>query len=178
MKSFINSIMRIIGIIYDQIIRSFLSDLKLSGLSQNSIRFYKSDISSFTLWLKLKIRKTGILADDFKDLLPFIKSSFGESYKNDLISKSTPDVTINRKLSVLRRFSDFLYSKEFLSFDFAKNLQNISVAAPKKTVNFYAIIEDFKKHLEENKASKNTIKNYLADIRHFLNWIDSHHAVT
>ena len=168
--------MRIIGIIYDQIIYAFLDDLKLSGLSQNSIRFYKSDISSFTLWLKLKVRKTGIFADDFKDLLPFIKPSFGESYKNDLISKSTPIVTINRKLSVLRRFSDFLYSKEFLSFDFAKNLQNISAAAPKKTINFYAITEDFRKHLEENKASKNTIKNYVTDVRHFLAWVNQNYA--
>ena len=161
------------SIIYDQIIDTFLNDLKLSGLSQNSIKFYKSDISSFTLWLKLKVRKTGILADDFKDLLPFLKSSFGESYKNDLISKNIPTVTINRKLSVLRRFSDFLYSKEFLSFDFAKNLQNISITTSKKAVNFYAITEGFRKHLEKNKASKNTIKNYLADIHNFLNWVDS-----
>ena len=89
-----------------------------------------------------------------------------------------PEVTINRKLSALRRFSSFLYSKELLSFDFADNLQNISLNASKKTVDFYSVVEDFKKHLEGNKASKNTIKNYLADIRHFLNWIDSHHAAT
>ena len=168
--------MRIIGIIYDQIIYAFLDDLKLSGLSQNSIRFYKSDVSSFTLWLKLKVRKTGILADDFKDLLPFIKSSIGESYKKELILKNTPVVTVNRKLSAIRKFSSFLYSKEFLSFDFAKDLPNISVAHLPKPINFHAITENFRKHLEENKASKNTIKNYLADIRHFLNWIDSHHA--
>lgn len=172
LKSFINSIMHIIGIIYDQIISSFLDDLKLSGLSDNSIRFYKSDISSFVSWLKLELRKTGILSDNFKDLLPFIKPSFAENYKNNLILKGTPEVSINRKLSALRKFSDFLYSKEYLSFDFAKNLQNISVAVSKKTVNFYAITEDFRKHLEKNKASKNTIKNYLADIRHFLNWIE------
>ena len=161
------------GIIYDQIISSFLNDLKLSELSSNSIRFYKSDISSFVSWLKLELRKTGILSDNFKDQLPFIKSSFAENYKNYLFVAGTPHVSINRKLSALRRLSDFLYSKEYLSFDFAKNLQNISMAASKKVVNFYAITEDFRKHLEKNKASKNTIKNYLADIRHFLNWVNS-----
>lgn len=176
-KSFINSIMRIINIIYDQIVNEFLYDLKFSGLSDNSIRFYKSDVSSFILWLKLEVKKTGIIADDFKDLLPFLKSSFGNVYKNNLISKNIPTMTINRKLSVLRKFSSFLQSKEFIPFDFTKNLQNISVAVSKKTVNFYAVTEDFKKHLEQNKASKNTIKNYLADIHHFLNWIDSHHAI-
>ena len=164
------------SIIYDQIIDSFLNDLKLSGLSNNSIRFYKSDVFSFVSWLRLELRKTGILSDTFKDILPFLKTSFAENYKNYLIVTGTPHVSINRKLSVLRRFSDFLYSKEFLSFDFAKNLQNISITTSKKAVNFYAITEDFRKHLEENKASKNTIKNYLADIHHFLNWIDSHHA--
>lgn len=178
LKSIINSIMRIISIIYDQIIDTFLNELKLSGLSQNSIKFYKSDISSFVSWFKLELRKTGILAEDFKDILPFVKLSFGESYKKNLILGSTPAVTINRKLSVLRRFSSFLYSKEFLSFDFAKNLQNISIAPSPKAINFHAITEDFRKHLEENKASKNTIKNYLADVHHFLNWIDTHHATT
>lgn len=168
--------MRIISIIYDQIIDTFLNELKLSGLSQNSIRFYKSDISSFVAWFKLELRKTGILAEDFKDLFPFVKSSFGESYKKNLILRSTPAVTINRKLSVLRRFSSFLQSKEFLSFDFAKNLQNISIATSPKAINFHAITEDFRKYLEGSKASKNTIKNYLADVRHFLAWVNQNYV--
>lgn len=166
------------NIIYDQIISSFLNDLKTLGLSQNSIRFYKSDISSFASWLKSEVKNTGIIADDFKDIIPFIKPSFGENYKNVLVTKETPTVTINRKLSALRKFSNFLYSRKFLPFDFAENLQNISLAASKKTVNFYAITEDFRKHLEKNKASKNTIKNYLADIHHFLTWLDSNQPLT
>lgn len=170
--------MRIISIIYDQIIKDFLNDLKLSGLSQNSIRFYKSDIFAFVSWFKLELRKTGIFVEDFKDQLPFIKSSLGEDYKKHLFSKDIPAVTINRKLSVIRKFSSFLQSKEFLPFDFAKNLQNTSIKLLSKKVNFQIITEDFKKHLEAGKASKNTIKNYLADIHHFLNWIDSHHATT
>jgi len=168
--------MRIISIIYDQIIDTFSKELKLSGLSQNSIKFYKSDISSFVYWYKLELRKTGILADSFKELLPFLKSSVPDDYKGSLISKDVPLVSINRKLSALRKFSGFLYSKELLSFDFAKNLQNISANTHKKRVNFNAVIDEFKKHLEETKASKNTVKNYLADIHHFLNWIDLHHA--
>lgn len=170
--------MRIISIIYDQIIDSFLNDLKLSGLSQNSIKFYKSDISSFITWYKSDLKKTGILAESFKELLPFLKPSVSENFKGSLVSNNTPQVTINRKLSALRKFSDFLYSEGLLSFDFAKNLQNISLNTSNKAVNFYSVVDEFRKHLEENKASQNTIKNYLADIRHFLNWIDSHHAVT
>lgn len=170
--------MRIISIIYDQIIKSFLNDLKLSGLSENSIRFYKSDIFSFVSWLKLEIGKSGIFVDDFKGLLPFIKISFSENYKNNLISRAIATVTINRKLSAIRKFSNYLHSNDILSFDFAKDLQNISLPASRKTANFLAITENFKKHLQDNKASKNTIKNYLADIHHFLNWIDLHHATT
>ncbi|MEK7061563.1 MAG: site-specific integrase [Patescibacteria group bacterium] len=170
--------MRIINIIYDQIIKEFLSELKSSGLSQNSIKFYKSDISSFISWFKLELRKTGIFAEEFKDLFPFIKPSISKTYKEQLILNNTPTVTINRKLSTLRRFSAFLRSKEFLPFDFAKNLQNIPVIIHPKSVSFHKITDGFRKHLEENKASNNTIKNYLADIHHFLNWINSHHATT
>ena len=165
--------MRIISIIYDQILKEFLNDLKLSGLSPNSIRFYKSDLSAFASWFSHEVRKTGILANDFKDLLPFLKPSAAESYKKDLIKDSAPTITINRKLSTLRRFSSFLYSHELLSFDFAGSLQNIPAAVSKKTASFQIIVEDFKKHLEKNKAAKNTVKNYLADIRHFLNWVNS-----
>jgi len=170
--------MRIISIIYDQIIKSFLNDLKLSGLSENSIRFYKSDVFSFVSWVKLEVKKTGIFIEDFRGLLPFIKSSFAEDYKNNLISKGIPKATINRKLSTIRKFSDYLRSKELLSFDFAKDLQNIPLSASKKTLHFNEITDNFKKHLEKNKASRNTIKNYLADIHHFLNWLDSQHAAT
>lgn len=164
--------MRIINIIYDQIIESFLKDLKASGLSLNSIRFYKSDIFSFVSWIKKELRNTGIFVDTFSDILPFVKTSFAESYKKYLQSSHSPSQTINRKLSAIRKFSLFLYSQEILPLDFAKNLQNIPGLKRNNNTRLGSITESFKKHLEENKASKNTIKNYLADINHFLNWLE------
>ncbi len=175
-ESLINSIMRIISIIQDQIINAFLKDLKDSNFSKNSIKFYKSDVSSFISWIKSEINKNGVFIENFKDSLPFIKTSFADNYKKDLLSKETPTATINRKLSAVRKFSSYIHTKNLLSFDFAKNLENITLSGSIKKVDFSLISEEFKKHLEINKASKNTIKNYIADINHFLNWLNSHNA--
>ena len=163
--------MRIISIIQDQLISDFLGHLKSTGLSDNSIRFYKSDISHFAGWITLKVRSLGIFTEDLTDVIPFLKASMAPEYKKHLSQNNEAAKTINRRLSTLRRFSDFLVSKEILSFDFAKDLDNISLAlsSPKLPSS---LVEEFKKHLEENKASRNTVKNYIADVRHFLNWIE------
>jgi len=34
------------------------------------------------------------------------------------------------------------------------------------------ILDEFKNYLKQEKASQITIKNYLSDLRHFLNWLE------
>lgn len=169
--------MHIISIIQDQIINDFLEDLKSSGLSENSIRFYKSDISDFSSWLTSQIRLTGVFVESLAGTIPFLKQSHAISYKNYLIENKTAVKTINRKLSTLRRFSEFLVKEDIVSFDLSKDLNNISISS-KPSNSKLNIIEGFKEFLLLEKASRNTIKNYLADVRHFLNWIESKHATT
>ena len=167
--------MRIISIIQDQIINGFLKDLELSNLSKNSIRFYKSDVLDFSSWLISQIRSTGAFVECLKDTIPFLKKSHTFSYKIYLIQNKTAVKTINRKLSTLRKFSEFLSREGIISFDLCRDLENIPISL--KPSNLIPnIINNFEKFLLLEKASRNTIKNYLADVRHFLNWIESKHA--
>ena len=175
LKSINNSIMRIISIIQDQIINGFLKDLELSNLSKNSIRFYKSDVLDFSSWLISQIRSTGAFVECLKDTIPFLKKSHTFSYKIYLIQNKTAVKTINRMLSTLTKFYEFLSREGIISFDLCRDLENIPISL--KPSNLIPnIINNFEKFLLLEKASRNTIKNYLADVRHFLNWIESKHA--
>ena len=75
-----------------------------------------------------------------------------------------------------KEFPDY----QTISFDLAQGLENIHDSVAKKIdhqkTEILSLIGDFQKHLEQEKASKNTIKNYVADVKHFLTWIEINHA--
>lgn len=160
----------------DEIIYNFLIYLKSSGLSENSIKFYKSDLSAFVGWKINEMKRLGVQAEDFKGILPFLKPSDTQGYKNYLLQNKAPVSSVNRRLSSLRRISVFLNSSGVIDFDLAKNLENVSVAMKNNRYELCFLVKDFQKHLEAKKASKNTIKNYTADIQQFLSWFDHHYA--
>jgi site-specific recombinase XerD len=50
-----------------------------------------------------------------------------------------------------------------------------SVKKPKSKVD--PIVNDFRAHLEAEKISANTIKNYVSDVRQFLTWLESNNQI-
>jgi hypothetical protein len=88
-----------------KLIQNFLRYLSQKGISPKSLKFYKSDIASFLAWAKNeKINKNLI-------------KRYIESQK--LI---TPPATINRRLSTLRSFANFIQS------DFMNGIENVGFA--------------------------------------------------
>lgn len=84
-----------------------------------------------------------------------------------------PIKTINRRLSSLRKLSEFLLKTKLLEFDFCAGVKNIQLIQEKpKTDKTESILLDFHQYLENEKISKNTIKNYLSDIKQFFNWVE------
>ena len=55
----------------DKIKDLFLSHLDEKGVSPNTLKFYKSDLSHFIAWLLLKIRSLGTTADNLTEAVPF-----------------------------------------------------------------------------------------------------------
>ena len=109
----------------DSIKQGFFSYLKSSGLNINSVRFYRSDLNQFLNWLFFEIKSIGASAQNIKEALPFLTPDKVFQYKNFLVVNKTPAKTINRKLSVLRKFSKYLASVNLISFDLTRNLENI-----------------------------------------------------
>lgn len=160
-----------INILDDQINNNFITYLKDQGLSPLSLKNYKSDIAQFSYWLIFKTRALGVSVEYLVECFPFLTKNIGYEYRAFLLENSTARPTINRRLSTLRHLSRFLTECQVVDFDFMGNLENIGTS-PKKVV-FNPLLGEFEKHLKQNKASSNTIKNYLSDVRHFLTWLNN-----
>lgn len=156
----------------DSIRINFTEYLSNLGISPKSHKNYRSDISHFTEWVILKLRSFGSYVESLSDAVPFLSPDLAKEYKNYMIENKVPGKTINRRLSTLRHLSKFLFSSHSTDFDFTDGLENISFSKNKKQ-SLTPIITDFQSYLEGQKVSKNTVKNYVSDIRQFLVWMES-----
>jgi len=142
-------------------------------ISKNTLRFYRSDLYHFSGWLILTLRKMGIYIESFDEAIPYIKAHLITQYKEFMVKNNAPKTTINRKLSSLRNLSRFLVAANILDFDFMQTITNVPSIKEKKAHTVNPLLKGFKSHLESQSVSKNTIKNYLSDIKHFLDWLET-----
>ncbi len=143
------------------------------GVSSSTLKFYRSDFYHFSGWFILKAKTLGIATDRIEELLPLLSKSLAAAYRNFLEQNNIPPKTVNRRLSTLRHLAKFLTAIQILDFDFMEGQNNLNISK-----NSNSLVLNFRKHLEQDKASKNTIKNYLSDIKHFLSWLDSQETVS
>jgi len=156
----------------DRILKSFLTTLVDNGLSTVSVKNYSSDISHFSGWLILRVRSFGSFVESFSEAIPFIQKNMGLSYKTFLVQNAIPVQTVNRRLSSLRHLSRFLASSQILDFDFMDGIGNV-VNESQYLSSLESLVKDFESHLLQEKASPNTLKCYLSDIKHFLAWLEA-----
>jgi len=78
---------------------------------------------------------------------------------------TTSTATINRRLSSLRRFGDFLQTTNKLNNNPTQANSSI-IQQP----NLKQIIDKYQQHLKQQNLSPITIKNYLSDLKIYLLW--------
>lgn len=156
----------------NKITKDFFEYLKSLGVSKKTHKNYRSDISHFSGWLLFRLRHWGVIAESLTDAVPFLDIKLASEYKTFLTGNSVAEKTTNRRLSTLRHLARFLVASQILDFDFMDGIANIST---KETLPTYPLIAQFEKHLETERVSKNTIKNYLSDIKQFISWLEENH---
>lgn len=156
---------------FDKITNKFFQYLSSLGISKKTHKNYKSDVNHFTGWFLLKLRTLGIAAEELSEAMPFISKKTASEYKDYLSRNNISDKTINRRLSTLRHLGRFLLKTQILDFNFSENISNISHAKP---VDINPLVKQFEQHLQKENVSNNTVKNYLADIRQFMAFIDDY----
>jgi len=159
--------------INDEILLGFIDSLTEDKISSVSISNYRSDINHFSLWFARKISLSGVFVENFSDIIPFLKNDVGKIYKGHLAQMKLPVSSTNRRLSSLRRLSRFLLSRGFLAFDFMQEAGNVGKYRKEGSILVSeSFLAGFEKHLSQESSSKNTIKNYVSDVRHFLTWLE------
>ena len=157
----------------DEIVLGFLESLYKEGISKVSIANYHSDVNHFFSWFARRISLTGVYLETFSDILPFLKKDSGRNYKEFLVQVKLPTSSINRRLSSLRRISRFLLSRGLLAFEFMEATGNLGRYQKEgQTLAGNPLLTEFEKHLTLESSSKNTVKNYVSDVRHFLSWLE------
>ncbi len=158
--------------ILDSTKKDFFYYLSSLGISPMSHKNYRSDISHFHGWLKAHVKAFGAICETLGDAIPFLSTKVAGEYKTQLLNAKIPAKTVNRRLSTLRHFGKFLTSYQTLDFNFMEGIEN-ATSVKKPQANAISIINEFRAHLEAEKSSPNTIKNYLSDVRQFLSWLET-----
>ena len=153
-----------------QIKDRFIEYLTSMGVSNVSLKFYSSDLNHFCGWSIFKLRSLGVLAESFEEVVPFLSTKLSREYLNYLSQNNPATKTVNRRLATLRHLARFLISSQIIDLNFMDGIQNLSSQI---AGSVDPLIANFQRHLESQKVSKNTIKGYLSDVRHFINWLES-----
>lgn len=157
----------------DNVLQGFLESLFSENISRISAANYLSDINQFFPWFARQVNFSGVYVESFSDLLPFFKIDSGKIYKEYLLQLKIPVSSINRALSSLRRLSRYLLSRGLLTFDFMEATGNVKKYQKEgQTLASHPLLSEFEKHLSMESSSKNTVKNYVSDVRHFLSWLE------
>lgn len=156
----------------DLTVKNFLEKLLNDGKSKVSVKNYKSDLSHFLSWSILKLKSFGSYAENILEIIPFINKDFFNEYKSYMAENKIKAKTINRRLSTLRSFSRFLVSINALDQDFTDGIQNVGLKESSAVrLKDADIVSRFRESLtSDKKVSDNTIKNYVSDVKSFLNW--------
>ena len=157
------------------LLKTFAVYLKTQGASPLTIKNYLCDLNHFLGWTELFLRGQNLpfYPDEPKYFRQYFNQNLVARYKNYLTSNSLPWSTINRRLSTLRSFAKFCLAQAWISENPTQALDNVAKAIPTKEINSTKIVGEFKDALEAENNSSNTIKNYLADLREFLTFVET-----
>jgi len=154
-----------------EIFKNYLIIKKISPVTAKN---YLVDVNHFLNWLA---EKTGVKYQIVgKAIFGLFTEETLKEYKKDLLVAKTPLSTLNRRLSALRKFGEFGKKQEWLKENEAERIANaiksdFIISSVSKQPN-EEILGKFTQHLETEKVSSITIKNYLSDLRHFLGWLE------
>jgi len=148
----------------------FVSFLKETGASEKTRKNYRSDARYFLNWLIFTVEsQLGMIPRSHVTLVRLVTPELIEQYKRFLLANSIPASTINRRLSTIRTLFSFCQNMEWVT----TNPARVSHIPIRKTRSDdpHDLLDAFRRDLAEQGASKATVKNYMSDVRQFLDWI-------
>jgi len=143
------------------LVRSFSLYLKAKNVSPATLRNYLADARHFLNWLNLPFN------DPYK-IAQSITEETLKKYQQFLQENNIATSTINRRFSTLRQLGRFFISQGWSKKNPVKKVGNIT--AEKRNDFPQQLMEKFAKSLKDEGKSSTTIRNYLSDLRGYLEW--------
>ena len=137
-------------------VKGFSSWLKSKSYSSSTIRNYLSDTNAYINFFKnskLKISNSSIFSSDT------VSSYLQTIQKNPAYS---------RYLSSLTKFFQFALDQNLIKIDPLKQAQKV------KKPSIDDILSDYQSFLTKKHFSTSTIRNYLNDLRQFIDWSNNY----
>lgn len=129
-------------------------------VSKTTVKNYLSDLRFFASWLSHNNEL------NLEVLAKINQSNLGK-YKRFLLSQKSAKSTVNRRLASLRVFCQFCYQNKLLANDYTQTISNLPKVKPADK-KIHDLVSKFGKYLKNHRSSRNTIKNYTADVRKYL----------
>ena len=146
--------------------RVYLQSHKCSGVT---VRNYVADLNHFFNWLYQKTQISHEVAG--LGTLKLFNAETLQEYQHDSVQAQTPPATINRRQASLRKFAEFALNQGWLAVNPTVKMSNIDTQDSPLTAS--NLLQKFSKYLQKEHISPISIKNYVADTKHFINWLDS-----
>ena len=148
----------------------YIQHLTSQGLSKGSIRNYTADLQRFVRWFEIA---TGEQFSPEK-----LQGYHIEQYKQQLASDAVPQATARRYVASLKTFLKWIdpHGNIFSILPGAPlppegQLDSEQVSSPEFLSDISALSE-YTKFLEEQRLSKSSIRNYVADMTRFIRWFE------
>ncbi len=142
----------------NNLLKNFQFYLKQKNLTDKSIKNYISDIRRFFEWTA-------------KNNLNQLTQNTFSQYRDWLINQKTNTKSINRYLSSIRMFGLFLQEKQLAPINPTSAIENVK-DYDKKLGNIGKILREFQNSLVKEKLSQATIRNYISDVKQFLEYLE------
>ncbi len=147
--------------------KNFLITEKVASITQRS---YVSDARFFLNWYLSFLQNNLNLSSksDFSQVFKTINAKVLSAYNFFLLENKIPLKSINRKFSALRKLGSFCLTQNLFSENVFENLKNLSDRPlfPEHKCH----LGQFKDDLLKRNLTKITTKNYLTDVKQFLDW--------
>src|SRR4030042_5101276 len=107
----------------DSLFLAFFRSQKTSTKTQVN---YKSDIKHFFTWLLTRFEQSHVSTKNMRDLLCLTTSIYVDEYKHESAIGNTPIATINRRLSAVRKFFQYIKDLGYITDNPTEHINNIS----------------------------------------------------
>lgn len=160
----------------DNLVAEFRQSLETESFSSVTVKNYTSDLRHFIGWALFMSESQGNQIEDgsYHGFIQFISSSLIADYKTYLFNNQTPQKTISRRLSTMRKFCTFCISQGWMKENPAKHVVNAPFSKQGANLDdLDTIISAYRKSLATSISEPVARNQQYADVAEFVSIINS-----